>query len=168
MIGVVMRTLFVVMMMLVAGSAQVQADEYREKIKELLKATQMSAGMSYWSKFSIEKEKEQTQQRFIETYAQRGVTLTSEQLETLMDNWKSTFALTLEDSMLDLIEPEYKEDFTIEELDELITIHKSPTYWKYAGKSMRVAQKIFKSGSELDEKVLEKAFKRTLKSAQVQ
>ena len=110
------------------------ADEYEDKVRELLTISNTLQPAIDMADSMLENMATQTINQIHQSFKDQGKDVARDEVVKLYNDYRTEMVAALGENMVTILIEPYKENFTIDELDELISLMKSPTFQKFSTK----------------------------------
>lgn len=108
------------------------ADEYSDKVKELLEMGNAVQPTMDMVNSMLESTATQSINQMYQGFKDQGKDINRDDVVELYNNFRREFVQAMGENLISLLIEPYRQSFTLEELDELIMLMKSPAFQKYS------------------------------------
>lgn len=125
-----------------------QADEYSDKVKELIELSNAVQPTMKMVDSMMGNLASQTINQMYQAFRDQGKSVQRDDVVELYNEYRKEFVQEMGNNLVDLLIEPYRETFTLEELDELIIMMKTPTFQKYSIKLPGLMESAQKAGEQ--------------------
>lgn len=143
-----MKNYFKLMMFVLLFSTPAYADEYSDKVKELIELSNAVQPTMKMVDSMMGNLATQTINQMHQSFRDQGKVVQRDDVVELYNEYRKEFVQAMGNNLVDLLIEPYRETFTLEELDELIIMMKTPTFQKYSIKLPGLMESAQKAGEQ--------------------